>query len=138
MRTRLRRRDRGSASAELVTITVPVAVILMLVMVLAGRGVTARMDVNNAVAGAARAASLQRSADAAYTAAVDTATAGLAGRCASRTVDVDTSDFQPGGTVTVTVTCVVDLSDLAAANVPGTTVLHASATSPVDRWRSTP
>jgi Flp pilus assembly protein TadG len=140
-RGRDRGRDGGSASAELVTATVPVAVLLLVFMMLVGRGVTARMDVDAAAAAAARAASLERTAEAAHAAATDSAITNLGdGRvgCRSLTVDVDDELFEPGGSVTVTVTCLVDRADLAMPGVPGTTTLQASASSPIDRWRGVP
>jgi Flp pilus assembly protein TadG len=132
------RRDTGSASAELVTATVPIAVVLLLFMVLAGRGVTARMDIDAAAAAAARTASLERTVEAARAAATDSAERNLgSGRvgCRTLTVDVQADSFAPGGLVTVNLTCQVDLADLAAPGIPGTTTLRASATSPVDQWR---
>ena len=54
-------------------------------------------------------------------------------------VDVDTSDFnkQPGipGSVNVTVSCRLDLSDLAVPGVPGSRVMRATMSSPIDTWR---
>lgn len=130
------RRDRGSAAAELVTITVPAAIILTLFMVLAGRGVTATMDLHTAAAAAARAASLQRDPTTAQTAAQSAVALADTG-CTSLTVQVDTTGFGPGGVVSATLTCNVDLSDLAGLAVPGTTTLSVTATSPVDLWRGT-
>jgi hypothetical protein len=94
------------------------------------------MDLHTTAAAAARAASLQRDPAAAQAAAETTAAHADTG-CTSLIVRVDTSGFRPGGTVTATVTCTVDLSDLAGLAVPGTTTLTATATSPVDLWRGT-
>lgn len=59
--------------------------------------------------------------------------------CSGIDVAVDTSDFnkQPGvpGSVEVRVSCRLDLSDLAVPGVPGSRVLHATMSSPIDTWR---
>ena len=59
--------------------------------------------------------------------------------CSAIDVDVDTSDFnkQPGvpGSVSVTVFCRLDLSDLAVPGVPGSRVMRATMSSPIDTWR---
>jgi hypothetical protein len=56
--------------------------------------------------------------------------------CARVVISVDTGHFVPGGTVTVRVACQVLLSDLAFPGLPGSTVVHASATAPLDPYRS--
>jgi len=130
-------RERGSASTELVLVT-PLLVVLMLFVVLADRLAHADLQVNSAAHQAARAASLTRSPPEAQTAALRTAQASLADQgltCTALTVDTDTSQFRPGGVVTVSVTCAVSLADLAGLGVPGATVVHARHTSPLDRFR---
>ena len=52
------------------------------------------------------------------------------------TVATNSAGLEPGGTVTVTVTCSVDLGDALLPGVPGTTTLTAEATEPIDAWRS--
>ena len=85
---------------------------------------------------AARAASIERSAgeaDAAARrslAAADTANAQCSG-------GVDVGGFGRGGTVTATVSCRVELSDLGLVFLPGATTVTASSTAPVDTWRGT-
>jgi hypothetical protein len=58
------------------------------------------------------------------------------------TVTTDTSGFATPagqvGTVTVDVSCTVDLSDIAAPGLPGTKTLHDRAVSPVDTARAVP
>ena len=60
-------------------------------------------------------------------------------QCATTLVLVDTSGFaKPVGTpaaVTVTVTCVVNLSDVAIPGLPGTLPITATMTSPLDTYR---
>jgi hypothetical protein len=52
-------------------------------------------------------------------------------------VVTDTSQFRAGGSVTTTITCNVELSDLVGLAVPGSRTLTASATEPVDTYRRT-
>src|SRR5205823_5226834 len=54
--------------------------------------------------------------------------------CASRSTRVDTGNDHPGGTVTVTLACRVDLSTVTAAVFPGSETLTASFTSPIDTY----
>jgi hypothetical protein len=130
--------DRGSAATE-VAVMAPLVVLLLVIVAMAGRGVTARMDVDSVAGAAARAASLARSPAAAQQAAYVTAQANLGGgriTCATLDVDVNTTEFAPGGRVSVTVSCVVQLSDLAAgAAIPGSLTLTSTATSGIDQWR---
>jgi hypothetical protein len=108
------------------------------VAVVIGRGVDARLRLDDAAHEAARAASLARSAPAAGSAARSTATAALATAgvdCES--VGVDTGgDFIPGGTVTVTVTCSVNFTGASLLAVPTSRTLQATATEPIDVFRS--
>src|SRR5690606_23000645 len=120
---------------------IPLVVLLLVIVAMAGRGVTARMDVDSVAEAAARAASLARSPTAAEEAAYVTAQENLGdGRitCITLDVDVDTDEFTPGGRVSVTVSCQVQLSDLAAgAAIPGSLTLTSTATSGIDQWRGT-
>jgi Flp pilus assembly protein TadG len=132
--------DRGSATTELVILT-PLLVALLLFVVLCGRLVSAQLDLNAAAHSAARAASLARTPPAATADAEQAALDTLAARqvtCAQPTITVNTGGLTPGGAVTVTVTCVVPLSDLTLIAVPGTRTVQATSTSPVDLWRGTP
>lgn len=123
------------------TIATPLLVaVLVLVAVVVHRGVDARMRLDDAAHQAARAASLARSPAAAVDAAARTATDALeqAGVvCQPMTVDIDTGGFAPGGAVTVTVECTVSHGDALILGVPGSRVVTASFTSPVDSWRGT-
>lgn len=117
----------------------PLVIVLLVVIAMAGRGVTARMDVDSVAEAAARAASLTRHPGAAQQAATEAAAANLGdGRitCVSLDTEVDTSQFAPGGQVTVTITCVVELSDLAGGvAIPGSITLSSQASSAIDQWR---
>nr|WP_256388096.1 pilus assembly protein TadE [Allokutzneria sp. NRRL B-24872] len=128
-------------AAEITVIAPFLLMLLVFVGVLIHRGVEARLRLEDAAHQAARAASIQRHPVAATTAARSSAanalsSAGLA--CTSLTVDIATGGLRPGGTVTVTITCAVDLGDALLLGVPGTKRLSATVTEPVDTWRSGP
>jgi Flp pilus assembly protein TadG len=129
---------RGSASLELVLVT-PVVLLLLLFVVCAGRLAEARADVDRAARDAARAASIARDPSSAEDAGISAASATLESggiSCRSLDVSVDVSRFTAGGTVATTVSCTVDLADLAALRVPGTRTLTATFVEPIDAFRS--
>lgn len=137
----MRTRDRGSMATEL-AVSVPLVLVLLVFIGVANRGVAARQDVDSVAEAAARAASLQRDPATAQIAATDAALQNLGdGRvtCTPLTVIVDTSGFEPGGSVTVTVYCTVDNADLAAGfPIPSSLTFSGTATSPIDMWRGEP
>ena len=135
-RPRWRHDDRGSVAAE-ATVVAPVLLLLFVVAaVVVYRTVSTRLQLSEAAHEAARAASLATTSTAAINAAQATAAAELdGGLCTSTNVTVDVSDFRPGGLVTVSITCRVDLAD-APSGVPDTATMTASSSSPVDRWRT--
>jgi Flp pilus assembly protein TadG len=132
--------DRGSVAAE-VTIATPFLItLLVFVGVVIHRGVDARLRIDDAAHQAARAASIQRTPATATAAAQSTATSALSSAgvsCTSVTVDTATGGMQPGGTVSVTVTCTVDFGDALILGVPGQKRLSATAIEPIDTWRAT-
>jgi hypothetical protein len=123
-------------------VSVPLVLVLLVFIGVANRGVAARQDVDSVAEAAARAASLQRDPVTAQAAASDAAAGNLGdGRvtCTPLVVTVETSSFEPGGSVTVTIYCTVDYVDLAAGfPIPGSLTFSGSATSPIDLWRGTP
>lgn len=128
---------RGSASAELVICT-PLLVLLALVALAIGRLVLQQSQVVDVARSAAEAASIWPTpAQAEYAAAV-TASYQLVHddlQCIAPVVSVDTAALQPGGRVSVSITCEVRLSANALPGVPGYVTLHASATAPVEQYR---
>lgn len=138
---RLRGRgDVGSATVEFV-ILAPLLIGLVLFVALCGRLGTTQLDLDAAAHGAARAASIARTVPEATASARQTALDILATRgitCGDPTVSVNTGNLRPGGTVTVSVSCRVPLSDLAVIGVGGTRTVTATSTSPVDLWRGGP
>ncbi|MFD5696496.1 TadE family protein [Streptomyces lasiicapitis] len=130
--------DAGSATVELVLV-IPVLILMLWFLVFCGRMTDSRLRVEDAAHQAARAASLQRTAAAAATHAHTTAASALSDAgitCQSLTVDTSGS-VQPGGTITTTVTCRIDVHDLALLQVPGTQTLEADFAAPVDVHRGT-
>jgi Flp pilus assembly protein TadG len=128
--------DRGSNSLSLV-ILAPVVIVLLLLVVAFGRYAYSRQLVEQASAAAARAASLAATSGQAQQRAQSAAAASLSDAgvsCRGTSVQVD-ADFRPGGTVTVTVSCTADLTDLALAGVPGSTTVTSSSSSIVESYR---
>ena len=120
----------------------PAFALFFVQIIFGGRTATTHEALQSAAADAARSASLARDADVARAAAREAATASITNQkigCSAIDVAVDTSDFdkQPGvpGSVNVTVSCRLDLSDLAVPGVPGSRVMRATMSSPLDTWR---
>ena len=135
------RSDRGSVAAEL-AITAPVLVMLLVfVAVVIHRGVDARIRVNDVAHQAARAASIETTPAAATAAAESTAAAALSDAglvCQALEVHTLAAGLRPGSAVRVSVACQVDFGDALLLGVPASKRLSASASEPVDTWRSTP
>jgi Flp pilus assembly protein TadG len=132
-----RRSERGSVSVE-VAVIAPAFVFLMLLVVFAGKVSEADGNVERAAAEGARAASLRQhpgnaATDARSTVEANLATAGVS--CSTLEAIVDTSDFEPGGTVTVTVECTASMADVTLLGVPGTRTFTATATEVIDTYR---
>lgn len=130
--------DEGSLVVELVVLT-PVLFLLVLAAVAFGRIADARQLVTESARAGAQAAAVMPDASSASAAAVENATQGDSGRhspCSRLSVTPDVSHFQPGGSVTVTVVCTVDLADLSFPGMPGTTTISASTVAPVDPYQS--
>lgn len=128
--------QRGSAALELCLLS-PALLALLLLIVAFGRVADAKATVEAAARDAARAASIRNSPDAARRDATEVTTAALASAglgCRTSSVLLDTSQLRPGGVVTATVSCTVDLSDLVEIGAPGARTIAATARSPVDRY----
>ena len=144
MRRRLvsrRDRERGSEAVE-AAVGVPAFLLFVAVIIAAGRVAIAHQAVESAAADAARSASISRTQGEADSAATSGASSSLANQklqCVSRKVSVDTSGFAaPVGTpatVTATVTCVVNLSDVTIPGLPGSMTIDATVDSPLDTYR---
>jgi Flp pilus assembly protein TadG len=138
----MRRRDeRGSAAIE-AAIGVPAFALFVGLIIFGGRTASTHQALQSAAADGARSASIARDAQTARTDAREAAAASIANQrigCSGVEVTVDTGDFnkRPGvpGSVDVTVLCRLDLSDLAVPGVPGSRVMRATMSSPIDTWR---
>lgn len=135
------RDERGSAAIEAV-IGVPAFLLFVGLIIFGGRTATTHQSVETAAADAARSASLERTSTSAKTQAISAATTSLSNQgihCLDVDVTVDASQFsRPVGeaaTVSVTVQCRLDLSDLSIPGVPGSRLIRATSTSPIDTWR---
>ncbi|WP_063774056.1 TadE/TadG family type IV pilus assembly protein [Streptacidiphilus rugosus] len=134
-------RDNGALSLEL-AILAPAILMFLALMIVCGRIYLTGSTVDDAARDAARAASLQNDPGAARTIALQVASQSLATQglhCLTTDVQVPTAAFatplgQPAS-VTVTVTCRVNLSDVGFPGLPGSKVLTGSFTSSLDEYR---
>ncbi len=130
--------ERGAAAVELTVLAI-VLPVLYAVVVAPGRQQAAAINVDGAASAAARAASMARgkreAPPAAQQAAADALQVGTV-TCRRVTVDLDTSDFRPGGSVTARVTCAVDLSDLTDVDLPSQLLVSSPFSAPIDKHRS--
>lgn len=133
-------RDDGSAAIE-AAILAPAILLILALGIVAMRVEVAGEAIDSSAHDAARAASISRNGADAQSAAQDAARTTLAAQhliCRSLTVTVDTDEFsRPVGqsaAVRATVTCVVDLSDIAVPGTPGTKTLTSTFTSVIDQY----
>jgi Flp pilus assembly protein TadG len=129
--------ERGSVAAEL-TLLMPALLMLLLFVVFCGRLAEARLRVDDAAHQAARAATIARSPTQASTDARAAAQSSLAQAgvsCRHLALGTQLAGFQPGATLSVTLTCHLDASDLALLSLPTTIEVSARADSVLDRWR---
>lgn len=133
----LLRRDCGSVAVE-TAVVAPALVVLMLLVVYAGRVSHLDASVQRAASEASRAATLAGTPESATQAATDAAWANLertSTPCADLTIEIDTTDFRPGGSVTATVRCGASMTDVALLGIPGSRTFTASSTEVIDRFR---
>ncbi len=138
MSDRRRCDDQGSLTVELAVLT-PVLFVLVALAVVFGRVTEARLQVVESSRAGAQMAAVEPDAAQAAAGAVRAALVGELGLshiCPSPRVSTDTGHFYPGGYVTVSVACRVTLSDLSVPGIPGSTVVRASSTAPIDPYRS--
>jgi Flp pilus assembly protein TadG len=124
------------------TLLVPALLLTLGLLAAGGRLWFARTTVNEAAQTAARAASLTRSADSAASSGREAgtqslATAGL--RCRSTSVLINTAAFAvpPGtpATVTSTISCILDFSDVLLPGWPGSIELTGRGSAALDTYR---
>ena len=135
------RDERGSAAIE-AAVGVPAFVLFVGLIIFGGRTATAHQSVESAAADAARAASIERTSTSARAAAINAATTSLSNQgvhCLHIDVTVDANQFNrtvgQAATVSVRVRCRIDLSDLSVPAVPGSRLISATMTSPIDTFR---
>jgi Flp pilus assembly protein TadG len=135
------RGDEGSTAIE-AAIVIPPLIMFVCLAIAGGRLVMSGSKIDAAAENAAREASIHRTAQAASDAAYAAASESLDDQgitCASRSVNVNAGGLNVPvghvGTVTVTVRCTVNLSDLLLPGVPGNRALESTATSVVDQYR---
>jgi Flp pilus assembly protein TadG len=117
----------------------PVLFVLVLILVVFGQVSEAHQQVVEAARAGAEAAAVLPTQESAQSGGPETAAIGVFGQthtCDDVRITTDVSNFKPGGTVSVTVVCQVDLSDLSIPGVPGTTTVQATAVAPIDPYRS--
>jgi len=131
-----RHTEQGSIGMEVV-ILVPVLMGVVLLISAFGRAVDTNTDVDAAAREAARAASYERDAASAIAAGQGVATATLPSNAACAPASVDTSDFVPGGSVEVTITCEVSYEGLGLIGLPGATTMTGESAAPLDEFRRT-
>lgn len=131
----------GSASVEAAVLAV-VFGLLIAFAIAGGRLVAAEAATDHAARSAARVASLQREAgqaDAAARLAAESSLAEQGLRCAGLRITLDTAGFSARlgtpASVTATVRCDVEWSDLGLPGATGTRLVESSAISPIDSWR---
>ncbi|MFJ9822388.1 TadE family protein [Streptomyces sp. NPDC101151] len=135
------RSDEGSVAIE-AALVLPVLIMFVCLAIAGGRIVTSASKIDAAAEDAAREASIHRTAAAAQAAAQAAAAESLNDQgitCAATSVSVNAAGLNVPvgqvGTVRVTVTCTVNLSDLLLPGVPGAKTLTSTATSVVDQYR---
>lgn len=132
--------DTGSAAAELVILT-PLLVLLITVMAAFGELQLAKERLAAAAQSAVQAAVLAPSTASGTAAAEAAAGSDLAGRSATCTDLATVVRYQLGGpgtagSVSVTVRCRASLAGIFLPGLPGSVVLTASATGPLDPFRN--
>jgi Flp pilus assembly protein TadG len=119
-----------------IVLLAPVMMAFIVLVVACGRYVGLRGDIEAASRDAVRAASLERTAGAAESAANDVAAASLRNPELCRPIAMS-GDFVAGGTITVTVSCDVSYAGLGLIGLPGSRELSASSSAPLDTYRRT-
>ncbi|MBM9462871.1 pilus assembly protein [Aeromicrobium sp. YIM 150415] len=131
----MRRREGGSMSVEVV-LAIPILVMLMLLVVAGGRYVSVKADIESAARDAARAASFERDAYAARTAAVAAAERadGNLSRCQLERFG---GSFVAGGQVDITISCLVSNTGLGMIGLSGERRFTGQSSAPIDQYRRT-
>jgi len=131
----------GSASVEAAILSIVIG-LLIAFAIAGGRLAAAEAATDHAARSAARVASLHRDAMAAATVARKAAAASLSEQgldCRALDVAVDTAGFArligTPASVTATVRCEVNWTDLGLPGAPGSRTVASTFTSSIDQWR---
>ncbi len=130
-------RDAGSATAELV-IVAPIILVIMAATVVLGRLVLVKQQVVDAARSAAEAAAVWPTPAQASEAAALSASYDLVqdhADCLTSKVAVNTSQLAPGGSVAVTITCLVPSGTSLIPGLPSAMSISVSASAPVEIYR---
>ena len=131
-------RTRGSVSVEAVMI-IPAFLLFLALIAAIGRTAVIREDLHSTAVNASRVASQQTSALEGERAARKVIADQLSGgTCRTLDISLNTAalDYAPGrpGSVSVTISCVVGLSDLSVPGLPGQIRLTETFTTPIDTY----
>ena len=123
-------------SIEIVLLT-PVLMAFTLLIVAGGRYISVQGQIDSAARDAARAASVQRDRSSAGQAALAAWQATRPDTATCATPSIDDGGFQPGGSVTVRVSCQVSYAGLGLIGLPGSADVTSSGVAPLDLYRRT-
>ncbi len=127
------RDERGSMAVEIVVL-VPALLLVMSLVVALGRFTSTQGQVRAAARDAVRAATLERDAGSALSAARSAATATMPDGVTCDPARLD-GPFVAGGTLTVTLRCEVSWAGLAPIGLHGSTTVTEQSSAPLDRYR---
>jgi Flp pilus assembly protein TadG len=134
--TGLRTRHEGGSMSVEVVLLMPILVMFTLLVVAGGRYVSVRGDIEAAARDAARAASFERTYEAANASASAVAQSALGGFSDCTVQDLG-GDFRAGGRVDVTLTCTVSGRGLGLIGLGRPWSVEGSGSAPLDTYRRT-
>jgi hypothetical protein len=134
----IKKEEAGSASVE-AAVLVPVLMVFATLAIGFGRYEMFRTELIGDARAGAEAASIATSPQQSALAAVAVASPGglrQGGMCDSSRVLTDTTHFVAGGTVSVSVSCSVNLANLGVPGLSGVTSLTFAQVAPIDGYRT--
>ncbi|WP_240755601.1 TadE/TadG family type IV pilus assembly protein [Nocardioides iriomotensis] len=134
MRRPLRRDESGSMAVEVVILT-PVLMMFVMLIAACGRYVAVQGDIQATARDAVRAASLERTVDAAHVAATRIVQQSLDDGTTCRPLGL--SGFAAGGVVRVDLDCEVSYRGLGLIGLPGSVRVQTMSQAPIDIYRRT-
>jgi Flp pilus assembly protein TadG len=118
-----------------IVILIPTLMAFILLIVAGGRLVGRQGDVDSMARDAARAASLERTEDSAVSMARLVAAESWPAGAACDPAAVDTSKWNQGGSVGVTITCRVSYDGLGFIGLPGSATIEGTSRAPLEQFR---